>query len=178
MWNRLHLLAALALAGCGAAPSASGPAPGPAPVAQAPGKKLPSIAVRGLDLRPRRLDEAVRGRVALVSLWATWCDACAREFEALNRLDAKVRERGAVVLGVAVGEPIATVTAFAARHRLSYPQLVDESFALADALGEKRVPATLVIDASGRVVFVGGALDEAALDAFRDAMNEHEDKSK
>jgi len=29
-------------------------------------------------------------RVALVSLWATWCEACEREMDALNRLEAKL----------------------------------------------------------------------------------------
>ena len=79
---------------------------------------LPAIELRTLDGRPARLDEIARGRPALVSLWATWCEACAREF---------------------------------------------------DALGQNRVPATVVLDREGRVVFRGGVFDEAALAAFRRA---------
>src|SRR5204862_260717 len=57
----------------------------------------------------------------------------------------------------------------AARH-LQVPQLVDEQFHLADALGQRRVPATLVLDRDGRVRYTGGVLDRAALSALRDAL--------
>jgi peroxiredoxin len=76
-----------------------------------------------------------------------------------------------VVVSVAVGERRETVAAFARRVGLPYAQLVDESFGLADALGQERVPATLVINRSGRIVFRGGALDRAGLAAFRSALD-------
>jgi len=58
------------------------------------------------------------------------------------------------------------------RQRLPYAQLVDERFRFADALGQERVPATLVIDRTGRIVFSGGALDDSALAALRAALAE------
>jgi len=115
---------------------------------------------------PPALDAARAGRPALVSLWATWCEACATEFDALNRLDAVARERHAVVVGIAVGEDASKVAAFVRAHGLRYAQLVDEDFALADALGARRVPTTLVLDHTGRVVFRGSALDARALAAL------------
>lgn len=148
---------------------ARGPAdPAPARV-DAKATLLPAVPLVGLDQRPTRLDEAAGGKPALVSFWATWCEACATEFEALNRLDDRVRGRGAVI-GVAVGEPREKAAAFAQQHGLRYRQLVDETMAMTEALGQKRLPATLVLDRQGRVVFVGGALDERALAAFRAAM--------
>jgi peroxiredoxin len=117
------------------------------------------------------LARAAGGRVALVSLWATWCDGCSREIDALTRLDAHAKERGdAVVIAVAVGEERGHVGAFVQERALPYVQLVDEEFRLADALGERRVPATLVLDRGGRVVFRGSALDSAALSALRRAI--------
>ena len=110
------------------------------------------------------------GRPALVSLWATWCEACAREFDALRRLDEAARRAGATVIAVAVGEPHAQVAAFVDRRGLPYVQLVDERFRLADALGQSRVPATLVLDRDGQIVFRGGAFDQAALAALRAAL--------
>jgi peroxiredoxin len=146
-------------------------APAPLPArADAPAVLLPAIALRGLDDQPVRLEEAATGKVALVSFWATWCDACVAELEALNRLDARARASGGMVIGVAVGEPREKAAEFARQHGLKYTQLVDEKLALADALGQKRLPATLVLDRQGRVVFVGAALDEKALAAFRGAM--------
>lgn len=123
-----------------------------------------------LDQRTTDLAAAVHGRPALVSLWATWCEACTTELDALNRLDARAKERGALVVGVAIGEPRERVAEFVATRGLNYAQLVDEDFHFADALGERRVPTTLVVDRAGRVVYVGGALDEGALAAFRAAL--------
>ncbi len=112
-----------------------------------------------------------KGRVALVSLWATWCEACTRENDALNRHAKRTRERDdALVVGVAVGESATDVRAFALRHGMRYTQLVDEDFSLADALGQRSVPATLVVDRAGRVVYRGDALDGNGLEAFREAL--------
>jgi peroxiredoxin len=163
MLIRLSLLALL-FAGC-----ASAPAPAPPPAGRG---SLPPVELVTLDGQPMRLQQAVAGRVALVAVWATWCEACASELESLERLHDRAGAHGAVVVAVAVGEKRSTVAAFVARHGLRYFQLVDEEYRLADALGQKRVPATLVIDRSGQIVFTGGAFDGGALAAFRTAVGE------
>jgi peroxiredoxin len=114
----------------------------------------------------------IHGRTAVVSFWATWCDTCAGEIEALQRLQALSTARSdALVVGVAVGEAPETVAAFARERGLRYAQLVDPDYQLADALGQRSVPATLVVDRAGRIVYRGGALDAAGLAAFRNALN-------
>jgi thiol-disulfide isomerase/thioredoxin len=131
---------------------------------------LPPVELVTLDGKPARLDEALRGKVGLVSLWATWCEACAHELDALARLDGVARRAGATVIAVAEGEDRAKVAEFTRRRGLPWAQLVDERFLLGDALGQKRVPATLVVDRAGAIVFVGGALDAAALAALQRAL--------
>jgi thiol-disulfide isomerase/thioredoxin len=132
---------------------------------------VPSTRLMTLDGASTDLRSVLRGRVAVVSFWATWCDACLAEIEALKRLQAQTRTRGdMLVVGVAVGEARETVAAFARKRGIGYEQLVDEDFRLADALGQERVPATLVVDRAGRIVFRGGALDPAGLAAFRSAL--------
>jgi peroxiredoxin len=132
---------------------------------------LPSTPLVTLEGAATDLPTVLHGRVAVLSLWATWCDACVDEIAALERLDAQAHSRDdALVVGIAVGEPRETVAAFALHHRLPHEQLVDERFQLADALGQQRVPATLVVDHAGRIVYRGGALDPAGLAAFRTAL--------
>jgi peroxiredoxin len=169
----------LAVAGCATVDPAydggSSPKPppgvglraGPEIAAHAP---LPAVDLRDLADQPVRLEAAAAGKVALVSFWATWCDACVAELTALNRLDERAKDSGGVVIGVAVGEPRDKVAEFARRHGLAYRQLLDEDLKLADALGQRRLPATIVLDRAGRVVWSGGALDERALAAFRAAL--------
>ncbi len=172
MGYRLSLLIplAIALAACSAT---SAPVPSlPASSASLPAP-LPAVDVATLTGEPTQVGHVAEGRVALVSLWATWCDACAEEMDALNRLYAKTSAEGdAVVIGLAIGEERAKVATFAKRRGLRYPLLVDEEFAFADAIGQRRVPATLVLDRHGRVVFRGDALDGAALEAMRKALAE------
>lgn len=151
--------AALLAAGC-AAPAAP----------SAVGRALPPVELVTPENAPARLDALVAGRPALVSFWATWCAGCAGEVEALNRLQDRIGGDGAVVVGVSVGQDRETVAAYARSRGLRYPQLVDEEFRLADELGQRAVPATLVIDRAGHVVFTGGALDERGLAALRAAM--------
>jgi peroxiredoxin len=132
---------------------------------------VPAVALATLEGDRVGVTRVAEGRVALVSLWATWCEACNREMDALNRLAVKAAAgRDAIVIGVNVGEDPEKVAEFARRRGLHYAQLVDEDFAFADALGQRRVPGTLVIDRDGRIVFQGEALDEKSLDALRRAI--------
>jgi peroxiredoxin len=114
--------------------------------------------------------EQVRGhRAALIAFWAPWCEACVVEIPTLNRLHDQAPRDRAVVVGVAVGEVDGDLQDFVQKHRLRYAQLRDESFKLADTMGQRRVPTTVVLDAEGKVRYVGGALDERAIAAFRAA---------
>lgn len=112
------------------------------------------------------LAAALKGRPTLISLWATWCESCAAEFGALGKLSTKAAEKGAYVVAISEGEAPETVRTFIRARGLNYPQLVDEKFIVADSVNQRSLPATLVIDRKGRVVFKGATLDRAALEAL------------
>lgn len=165
MGNGLPFLIALGIGLSACAPST----PAFAPSAATAPSSLPNVTVATLRGEPTLVGQVAGGRVALVSLWATWCDACLKEMDALNRLDASAG-RDAVVIGIAVGEEREKIASFAKQRGLRYVQLVDSDFAFADAIGQRRLPATLVVDRQGRIVFRGDALDVAGLDALRKAV--------
>jgi len=98
-----------------------------------------------------------------------------RELPELERLSRAAAPCGAAVVGVAVGEKPASIAAYARARALTYPQLTDEPFTLADALGQRRIPATIVFDRAGRVVFTGDAVDARATSAFARALREGAD---
>lgn len=163
MRHRLLVLGLLLLlpgVGCGASAL-------PEP-ARATEKTASRTTLKTLDGASTDLSRITRGKVTLVALWATWCDACKREIPSLRRLDAHTKARGdSAVVAVAVGDTKGDVAAFAKEHGLAYEQLLDEDYALADALGERRVPTTLVLNREGRIVYRGNALDGQALAALR-----------
>lgn len=137
------------------------------PPASATPPRLPAVALTTLDGKPARIEALLGGRPGLVSLWATWCEACLAELPALARLDAGLRASGrGVLIGIAVGEARDVVAPFATRRGMSWPQLCDERFAFSDALGQQRVPTTLVVDRDGAIVFAGPGLDAAAIAAL------------
>jgi thiol-disulfide isomerase/thioredoxin len=154
-------LIAIALLGCAAAPVV--------PVTGATPSSLPSVTVATLRGEPVEVRRVAGGRVALVSLWATWCEACQKEMDALNRLDAKAGA-DAIVIGIAVGEEREKIATFTQQRGLRYVQLVDSDFAFADAIGQRRLPATIVVNRQGQIVYRGDALDGAGLDALRKAI--------
>jgi peroxiredoxin len=164
----LRSLPLLVVLGC----ATTAPAPVATPASAAAPQSLPAVDLRTLDGQPARIADVAAGRPALVSLWATWCEACVGELDDLVRLDAATRPIGAIVIAVAIGEPRAHVADFVRRRGLPYAQLVDEEFHLADALGQSRVPATLVLDRAGRIVYRGAAFDEGALAALRHTLTE------
>ncbi|HXI60051.1 MAG TPA: TlpA disulfide reductase family protein [Polyangia bacterium] len=128
------------------------------------------VMLTDLDGRPTRLVDALGRRPALVSFWAPWCEPCVREQPALQRLSQQAHHCGATVLGVAVGENREAIADFTRARQLSFPQLTDQEFRLADALGQRRIPATLVLNADQGIVFSGDGLDGRAVAALKNAL--------
>jgi thiol-disulfide isomerase/thioredoxin len=164
----LLMVAVAAPSGCTNRPSTS-PPPRSA-TGQPGGRDFRDVAV--LDQRGQEvtLRAAVAGRPALISFWAPWCAPCVKEQPELERLARAVEVCGGVVIAVAVGETPEVVTTFARERHLSFEQLADEHFRLADALGQRRIPTMVVLDRGARVVFTGEVLDTRASDALESAI--------
>jgi len=133
------------------------------------------IAVRDEGGRGTTLRSTLGGKPALVSLWAPWCAPCLREQPALERLARAAQACGGAVVAVAVGETPETVASFARSRGLTFRQLADDRFVLADALGRRRIPALLVLDRAGQIVFSGETLDATATAALASAIRPSED---
>jgi thiol-disulfide isomerase/thioredoxin len=57
--------------------------------------------------RQTRLSD-FRGKVVVLNFWASWCASCVEEMPDLERLQARVRSRGGIVLAVSVDENISS----------------------------------------------------------------------
>jgi thiol-disulfide isomerase/thioredoxin len=133
----------------------------------APALDFRQIAVMDLSGGTARLATVLGRRPALLSFWAPWCEPCVREQPDLQRLAELTRPCGAMVLGVAVGEQRDTIAAFTSQGSITFPQVIDSDFHLADALGQRHIPTTLVLDGDQKIVFTGHALDRQGIAALK-----------
>ena len=124
-----------------------------------PPREAPGLALADVDGRPLSLDE-FRGEVVLLSFWATWCPPCVEELPSMNRLRARLYERGLRVVGVDVGETAAQMRAFLKRVDVAFPNLLDVEASAAARWNVHAFPTSFVIDRDGRIRYgIVGALD-------------------
>ena len=106
------------------------------------------------------------GRVVVVNLWSTWCGPCKREQPVLSAAHADAGEDGPFFLGIDErDDPEAALEWIIEDFEVAYPSLADPSGYLAYRFGVPFLPATIVIDADGRLRFrVVGEIDRETLD--------------
>lgn len=113
---------------------------------------------------------APRGQGLVLNLWATWCAPCVREMPALDRLAAKLKDRGVRVVALSQDRrALDVVPPFYADTGIENLDLYyDVKSRLSRALGVGGLPTTVLIDAGGREIGrVKGAVewdDDAIVD--------------
>lgn len=122
-----------------------------------------------------------RGKVAVVTIWATWCHVCELEMPRIDALAAEMAGRDIAFAPVSVDDPPAfprVAEHMAAKGYANLPALWDKDFALASRIGVRGTPTTLIVDRFGQVVaaFEGQAPWGAAeMRAYLDALMAAED---
>lgn len=116
-------------------------------------RPVPRIAFTDGDGADRSLGD-FRGRVVLLNLWATWCAPCRREMPALDRLQARLGNRGFEVVALAVDRAgPEQVREFLAEVGAPHLKLyLDRTTRSMRTLGIIGLPTTLLIDRRGREV--------------------------
>jgi thiol-disulfide isomerase/thioredoxin len=95
-----------------------------------------------------------RGKIIVLSNWATWCVPCRREMPTLDRLEAQLGGSGFQVVPVSIDRGgIDTVRKFYAETAVQkLPLYVDRSGQVLRAAGAIGLPTTLVINRDGQEV--------------------------
>ena len=94
----------------------------------------------------------LRGRVALLNFWATWCLECRPEMPMFERLHREFSAQGLAVVGVNAREGTATIREYAKELGLTFPLILDPKGAINAAYGVIGLPTTFLIGRDGRPV--------------------------
>ena len=103
-----------------------------------------------------------RGKVVIVTFWATWCPPCRTEIPELNNVYLDLKGEGVEVLAIDVRESHDVVNEFVQDMGMNYPVLLDSRGHLAYAYGVRGIPTSFFIDRQGilREMRVGGVTEE------------------
>jgi peroxiredoxin len=114
---------------------------------------------------------ASRGSPVFLNFWATWCGPCREEMPSMERLYRELGGQGLRMLAVNEKESAAQVANFIRGYGLSFPALLDTDGKVASAYRVWGLPATYLIDGTGRIIGMKSGPKEWAsrdvVDAFR-----------
>jgi peroxiredoxin len=134
------------------------------------GGVAPDFKLKSLEGGDVRLSQ-YRGKIVVLEFWAPWCPPCKATIPQLTAVQAKYRERGVVILGIAVDEEIGSLqklSAFSQEYGINYRVLLGDE-TVERAYHVNSIPMTFVIDKEGRIVNSHtGYVDEFAAQVARE----------
>jgi len=112
-----------------------------------------------------RVVASAKGKVVLVSFWATWCAPCREEMPHLVRLESALRAKGFQLITVSADEPEDAAEAMAFLRKVGVPPPAyikhttnnDQFITAVDRQWSGALPASFLYDRKGRKVrsFIG-----------------------
>ena len=119
------------------------------------GEKFKDFAVEYDGKTTRFSDYVGKGQYVLVDFWASWCGPCRAEIPNLIAAYNKYKDKGLVVLGIAVSDkPEATLKAIEA-EKIPYPQIINSQQIATNAYGINAIPEIMLFAPDGTMVARG-----------------------
>ena len=125
---------------------------GRAPVTLKVGAPAPAIKAKGADDKEIDL-AAFKGKVVLIDFWATWCPPCKKEFPALKKLLAELKDKLEIVGVDCFEKDWAAYKTFIEKEQLAWPQIArDDAKKVSRDYGVENLPRTVIVGKSGEVL--------------------------
>jgi len=91
---------------------------------------------------------SLKGKVAVVNFWGTWCKPCLKELPEFDQLHRRYRKHGMTLVAIATDTDPAPVDEFVGKHHLSAKVLIGgEDYA--NGFSPDKFPFTFVVDPKG-----------------------------
>ena len=132
------------------------------------GKQPPEIKAAGFinaDTPPTLA--ALKGKVAVVEFWATWCPPCRKSIPDLIKLQTAKAKEGLVIVGLS-NEEKEKVEEFAKKIGMTY--IVGYGSESGNDYGADTIPRAFVVGKDGMVAWTGNPLEKAFESAVETAL--------
>lgn len=116
------------------------------------GYEAPALELPRLDREDRLALRDLRGKVVLLSFWASWCGPCRVETPALEDAWQRYKTREVVFVGVSVDDARADALAFQRAFPVTFPSAIDLAGERVTEPWEVwSLPTTVLLDRDGVV---------------------------
>ncbi len=106
----------------------------------------PSVVLKDLKGNSVALPSALKGKVALVHFWASWCSSCRPEMIVLESLYGTYRNAAVVPCSINVGERREAAESYLKGMKVTYPILLDQTSSVARQYNVSGIPTTYVLN--------------------------------
>jgi cytochrome c biogenesis protein CcmG/thiol:disulfide interchange protein DsbE len=113
------------------------------------GNPAPDFTVKDDDRTVKLSD--YRGQVVVLNFWASWCPPCVEEAPSLVKMQARLKDKGVVVVGVSEDADEAAYHRFLEHYNMNIVAVRDPSAKTKALYGTVLIPETFVIDRKGVV---------------------------
>ena len=123
-----------------------------------PGMKAPDFSLESFAGKAVALRDFPQARAIVIVFWSTWSEKSPEVLDRTQKLFARYRDQGLVVLGVNVESPrvepheLAQARALAQKLGLTFPLLVDRGLVVFGSYGVVAVPSTVLARGDGTIV--------------------------
>lgn len=117
--------------------------------------------------------ESLRGKITVISFWASWCPPCLKELPVLEKIQNQVGKDKLEVVAINYREPRKHFKKI--KRKLSHLQLTlthDRKGRISKQYGIKSLPHVLVIDKEGKVIYQNLGYNDEGIIALADKLNE------
>lgn len=122
-------------------------------------------ALLGKDRAGNEVDlDALRGKVVIVTFWASWCPPCRKELPVLGHFQRVVGRDALEVVAINYKEPRRAFTDLVRQNRdIDLTWVHDARGSVSDLYGVQSLPHMFMLDREGRVAHVHRGYSEQAL---------------
>lgn len=118
-------------------------------------KNTPLAEFDLMDLEGRKWSLAdLKGKVAFINFWATWCGPCREELPYVQKLRAQMKDRkDVVILTLNIDDEVGLVEPFMKENKYNFPVLLGHAYA--ETQGVNSIPRNWVVAIDGKIMFEG-----------------------